>query len=130
MSAQASQYRAFLYLFALAGLACFWVAIKGTRGTIPPALGLAAGGLGVLCLLLGGWFGLKGARIRMAERARKADAIALVTLAAFLKDKTEAELETAVAKGGPAGEAAALVLERRRTGLRPSASIPTQPEIN
>lgn len=132
MSDQAKQYRLFLWLFTLAAAACLWPALQGVKGVVPRSVGLLSGVAAVFCLFVGAWFGLKGARIRIEERNRKADAIALVTLAAFLRDKSEAELEGAIAKGGPAGEAAALVLERRRTGLttRPSASIPKQPEIN
>ena len=131
MANQATQYRVFLYLFTLVGLVCFYVAYKGAQGLFAPELGVTVAALGILCLLAGGWYGMKGARLRIAEREKKADAIALVTLAAFLKDKSEEELQAAVAKGGPAGEAARLVLERRRTGLtRPSQQVPSQPEIN
>jgi hypothetical protein len=129
MSDQASQYRAALYIFSFAGFLCFWAAWKGSQGLFPPALGLSIGLLGVGCLFVGAWFGMKGARVKLEERQKKADAIALITLAAFLKDKSEEELEKAIAKGGPAGEAAALVLERRRNGLsRASKPIAVPPE--
>jgi hypothetical protein len=39
----------------------------------------------------------------------------------------EATLEAAAKKGGPVGEAARLLLERRKTGLRPSG---TQGTVN
>jgi hypothetical protein len=126
MSDQPSQYRAALYLFLFAGLACFWLAWKGSQGLFPPQLGLTIGLAGVGCLFTGGWFGIKGAKVRIEEQRKKADAIALITLAAFLKDKSDEELEKAIAKGGPAGEAAALVLERRRNGLRPSGQRSAQ----
>ena len=132
MSDQASQYRAFLWLFTLTAAVMLWPALQGVKGVIPPAMGMLSGVTSVACLFIGAYFGWKGAQIRIAERNRKADAVALITLAAFLKDKPEEELQKAIAKGGPAGQAASLVLERRRTGLttRPSASIPKQPEIN
>ena len=113
------------------GLVSFWPAIQGSRGKLPPSAGLLSGVAAVICLFAGAYFGWKGAQIKIAERAKKADAIALVTVAAFLKDKTDAELESAVTKGGPVGEAARLILERRRTGLRPSSAHPApRPEIN
>src|SRR5689334_13992708 len=128
MSNQASQYRAFQWLFVMTAMACLWPAYQGVKGMIPEVMGLASGLASVLCLFLAGWYGWKGAQIRIAESNRKADAVALITMAAFLKDKTEAELEAAVAKGGPAGDAAAMILERRRTGLgRPSASQQVPP---
>ena len=131
-SSQAQQYRALLWLCTIAAIALLWPTIQGARGVLPHQVGLLSGITSALALFVGGYYGWKGAQIRIAERNKKADAIALITVAAFLKDKSEEELEKAAAKGGPVGEAARLVLERRRTGLttRPSASIPKQPEIN
>lgn len=132
MSKQASSYRALLYLCSIAGLVCFYVAYKGSRGGLSKEMGVTLALLGLVCFLTGAWYGWRGAKIRIEERERKADALALVMLAAVLKDKSEEELQVAMTKGGPAGDAARLVLERRRSGLttRPSASIPQQPEIN
>jgi len=123
----ATQYRALLWLFTGMGLFCFWPAFQGIRGLIPPLLGMMSGGAGVLCLFTGAWFGVRGARIRIAERQKKADAVALITIAAVLRDRDETELRSMVAKGGPAAEAARLVLERRKQGLRPSGSQSTEP---
>ena len=131
MSKQAAQYRALLYLCSIAGLLCFFVAYKGSKGAISKEMGITLAVLGLVCFLTGAWYGWRGAKIRIEEREKKADALALVMLAAVLKDKSEEELQAAMTKGGPAGDAARLVLERRKTGLtRPSASIPTQPEVN
>ena len=132
MSKQASSYRALLYLCSIAGLLCFFVAYKGSKGAISKEMGITLAVLGLVCFLTGAWYGWRGAKIRIEEREKKADALALVMLAAVLKDKSEEELQVAMIKGGPAGDAARLVLERRRSGLttRPSASIPTQPEVN
>ena len=124
MSNQASQYRGLLWLFTGVGLFCFYPAYLGGTGKLPPSYGLASGLLAMVCLFTGAYFGWKGAQIRIADRAKKADAIALITLAAVLKDRDEAELLAVIKKGGPAAEAAALVLERRKVGLRPSSSHP------
>src|SRR6478735_797565 len=121
-SSQASQYRGLLWLFTGVGLFCFYPAYLGGRGVVPPLYGLLAGIIAMLCLFTGAYFGWKGAQIRIADRAKKADAIALITLAAVLKDRDEAELLGVIAKGGPAAEAASLVLERRKIGLRPSGT--------
>ena len=126
MSKQASEYRGLLWVFTGVGLICFYTAYLGARGKLPPMYGLMGGLCGVLCLFTGAYFGWKGAQIRIAERAKKADAIALITLAAVLKDRDEAELLGVIAKGGPAAEAAALVLERRKIGLRPSGTQSVQ----
>jgi hypothetical protein len=124
-SSQSDQYRALLWVFTGMGLLCFWPALQGARGKLTPAAGLMSGVAAVICLFAGAYFGWKGAQLRIAEREKKADAVALVMMAAFLKDKTEAELEAAATKGGPVGAAARLLLERRRTGLRPSSAHPT-----
>ena len=118
----ATQYRTLLWLFTGMGLFCFWPAFQGIRGLVPPLLGMLSGGVGVLCLFTGAWFGVRGAKIRIAERQKKADAVALRTIAAILKDRNETELQAMVAEGGPAAEAARLVLERRKQGLRPSGT--------
>ena len=124
-STQAQQYRGLLWLFTGAGLLCFWPIFEGARGRIPPTMGLLSGGIAVLCFMTGAWFGWKGAKLRIAERERKADAVALIMMAATLKDREESELRAVIAKGGPAAEAARLVLERRKTGLRPSGTHAT-----
>ena len=129
-SSPASQYRAFLWLFTLAAIALLWPTIQGARRVLPESVGFLSGITSVLCLFTGAYFGWKGAQIRIEERNKRADAVALVMVAALLKDKSDAELEAAATKGGPAGEAARLILERRRSGLRPSGQIPTQPEVN
>ena len=124
-SSQAEQYRGLLWLFTGAGLLCFWPIFEGARGHLPPAMGLLSGGIAVVCFMTGAYFGWQGAKVRIAEREKKADAVALVMMAAFLKDKTDAELEAAATKGGPVGEAARLLLERRKKGLRPSGTQST-----
>ncbi|HEX7918188.1 MAG TPA: hypothetical protein VF454_02240 [Gemmatimonadales bacterium] len=131
MSKQAASYRALLYLCSIAGLLCFFVAYKGSKGALSKEMGVTLALLGLICFLTGAWYGWRGAKIRIEEREKKADALGLVMLAGVLKDKSEEELQLAMKKGGPAGEAARLVLERRKTGLtRPSQQIPTQTEIN
>lgn len=122
MSNQAGQYRAFLWLFTVVGASAIGLAFV-EHEMMPPGMGIAASLAGIFAILIGGYFGWKGAQIRIAEREKKADAVALITLAAFLKDRSEEELTATAAKGGPAGEAAALILERRKNGLiRPSGT--------
>lgn len=117
-SSQASQYRALLWIFTGVGIFFFWPAYQGARGSIPASFGMMSGSVAVLCLFTGAYFGWKGAQIRIAERERKAEAIALVTIAAVLKDRDEVELVAVIAKGGPAAEAAKLILQRRKEAGR------------
>src|SRR5688572_11643918 len=127
MANTASQYRTLLWIFTGVGLFCFWPAFMGVQGKLDPSTGLMSAAVGVAALFMGAWYGWKGAQIRIADRNKKADAIALITIAAMLKDRSEEELTAMVAKKGPAGEAAALILERRRNGLtRASGTQATQ----
>ena len=129
-SSSASSYRGLLWLFTGAGLLCFWPIFEGARGHIPPSMGLLSGGIAVLCFMTGAYFGWKGAKLRIAEREKKADAVALIMMAATLKDREESELRAVIAKGGPAADAARLILERRKTGLRPSGAHTTSQSGN
>jgi len=130
-SKAASQYRTLLYVFAFAGIMLFYLAYKGSQGLFTASMGVTLAVLGIVCFITGAWYGWRGAQIRLQEQQKRADAVALITLAAFLKDRSEEELQATVLKGGDAGKAAAAVLERRRTGLtRSSQQIPVPPEGN
>ncbi len=129
-SKAASEYRALLYIFSIAGVLLLFLAYKGSKGLFTPAMGVTIAVLGLLCFMTGAWYGWRGAKIRLEEQNKRAEAVALITLAAFLKDKSDEELEKAIAKGGPAGEAARLVQERRRNGLRASRPVAVPPEAS
>jgi hypothetical protein len=103
-----------MWLFVLVAAAALVPAILGARGRVPQALGLLSGAASVAGLFLAGAFGLKGHRITVEEREKVAARAALVMLAAALKDRAEAELEALARKPGSAGEAARMVLARRR----------------
>jgi hypothetical protein len=114
-----------MWLFVLVAAGALVPAIEGARGRIPRSLGLLSGVAAVAGLFLAGAFGLKGHRIARDEREKAAARAALVMLAAALKDRADPELEALARQAGSAGEAARMVLARRRED-RARASRPAQ----
>lgn len=110
----ARQYRAAMWLFALLGVVALVPAVQGIRGVVPRGLGLLSGGLSVAGLFLSALFGLRGRRVVVEAREREASRLALVMLAGMLKDRPLEELEALSGQEGSAGEAARMLLDRRR----------------
>lgn len=121
---ESRQYRAAMWLMVLVAGAALVPAIAGVRGIVPRGLGFASGALSAVALLLAAVLGLKGQRIAAAARDREAERIALVIVAGMLKDKPDAELEPISRQDGPAGEAARLILDRRREDQARAARRP------
>ncbi|HET7024707.1 MAG TPA: hypothetical protein VFI39_05840 [Gemmatimonadales bacterium] len=99
---------------ALLAVVALVPAIAGARGVVPPGLGVASGALSVAALLLAGALGLKGLRLAASARDKEAERIALVIVAGMLRDKSSEELEPLTRQEGPAGDAARMILARRR----------------
>lgn len=111
---ESRQYRAAMWLMALLAVVALVPAIAGARGVVPPGLGVASGALSVAALLLAGALGLKGLRLAASARDKEAERIALVIVAGMLRDKSSEELEPLTRQEGPAGDAARMILARRR----------------
>jgi hypothetical protein len=112
--------RGLVWLTAIAGTAALAVAVAGFRGWLPGEfawLGMAGF---VACLALISLVGWKTRQEMLALRDEAARAQMIVMLAARIRDEPEAVLEQMVRRGGPAGEAAGLILqgreERRQAG--------------
>ena len=110
----ARQYRAAMWLFALLGLVALVPAIQGARGTLPRQVGVLAAVVSVAGLFLAAAFGLRGRRVVVEAREREASRLALVMLAGMLKDRPLEELDALSGQEGSAGEAARMLLDRRR----------------
>ncbi|MGH7532076.1 MAG: hypothetical protein ACREL4_02185 [Gemmatimonadales bacterium] len=108
------QYRAAMWLMVLLAAAALVPAIQGARGSIPRGLGAAAGGLSIAGLILAAILGLKGQRLAAAAREREAARIALVILAGMLKGMSDEKLEPLARQDDAAGQAARMILARRR----------------
>jgi hypothetical protein len=96
--------------FGLLGLG---LAVAGTRNLVPHAAGVLGLSVFVASVLVAGWFGLQARLEALAHRERLARYQMLVAVAAQLTSQPDEKLRELAAKGGPAGEAAAMVLEGR-----------------
>ncbi|HET7598970.1 MAG TPA: hypothetical protein VFK09_01685 [Gemmatimonadales bacterium] len=113
LSPASREYRALMWgTVALGGLGLL-VAIAGVRGLVRPRLGLLGVSEFLACVLVAGWFGLKARSRALLDRERAARYQMIVMLAAQLSRQSDAKLREIAGRGGPAGEAAALVLEGR-----------------
>jgi Na+/proline symporter len=112
----ARPYRAGMWVLLVLGLALLALALAGLKRVVPPAVG-ALGITGFFaCILMALLFGLRARRATMEDRTRTAATGLLVMMAGMLKQQDDATLESIAAKGGPAGAAAALLLEKRKAG--------------
>jgi len=120
LSQGAREYRQFMWFMVALGAAGFIVGVGAVRGSIAPSLGTLGFVVGVGSLVLAAWFGLQVRARTLADREREAGSALTVLLAAQLRDRDEAELEQMARRGGPAGEAAALILQGRKERRRSS----------
>lgn len=122
--AESRQYRAAMWLMVLVAGMALVPAIQGARGIVPHSLGFASGALSAAALFLAAVLGLKGQRIAAAARGREAERTALVIVAGMLKDKPDDELEPISRQDGPVGQAARMILDRRRDDQARAARRP------
>lgn len=113
-----SRDRVLIWLVASAGAIALAVAFAGVKGWVPQSLGLVSAGLFVICLLLVAVIGWQRHRQTLADREAAARGQMIVMIAARLKTQDDEALEAMAARGGPAGEAAKLVLEGRAERAR------------
>ena len=112
-------------LISLVGLA---LAIGGARGRFPVGVGVAGGVIFLLAILSAAWMGVRASQQAREDREMEAGRAMIVMLAAELGKQDDATLERIATKGGPAGEAARLILQGRRDpATRASASSSQRP---
>lgn len=99
------------------------LAVAGFRGLLPSGFGVLGIGLFVACLGLLAVLGLSTRRGMLAQRDEAARGQMIVMLAARLRDEETAKLEEMARKGGPAAEAARMILQ----GRAERAHAPTPP---
>jgi hypothetical protein len=113
-----SRDRGLIWLVAIAGAIALAVAFAGIKGWVTRPLGMVSAGLFVICLLLVAVIGWQRHRQTLVDRETAARGQMIVMIAARLKTQDDEALEAMVARGGPAGEAAKLVLEGRAERAR------------
>ena len=110
-------YRLGMWGLVALGSPGLFAAFLGARRVIPLPLGVAGGFAFFACALLGALVGLQARRQMQLQRDRENHAAMLVILANQLRVQDDTVLQRIAGKGGPAGEAAEMVLKgRRETG--------------
>ncbi|MEO8030514.1 MAG: hypothetical protein ABI765_06680 [Gemmatimonadota bacterium] len=110
-------YRAGMWLLFALGLLNLWVALQSARSGSKSG-GLTALAIFFLCIAAGGWLGLLRARQFRRAREQQSRGDAILLLVTELKRHDEATLDRIARQGGPAGEAAVMVLQGRQEKTR------------
>ena len=115
---EARQYRTLTRGLLVLTLVLGIAAIAALRGALTRELAIPALYFVLATALAAAWCGWKGHRIALEQRERASRSGMIVLLAAQLARQDDVALETMVKRGGPAAEAAAMVLAGRapRTG--------------
>jgi hypothetical protein len=90
------------------------IAFGGMKGWLPPPIGLAFRPLALATAILSVWLGTKAHRRALADREMEGARAMIVVIAAQLGKQPDETLERIRVKGGPAGEAAGMILQGRR----------------
>lgn len=98
----------------LAGLA-LGLLVAGIRGWVPRETTGSATTMFLGLLLAASWTGLRARRQAVADRERDSERAMIIVLAAQLGRQDDEALARMVKQGGPAGDAAAMILAGRRT---------------
>jgi hypothetical protein len=103
-----------MWFFLVLAILLLAVAIAGARGVVPRMIGLISVGGFFFFLTCAVLLGYQARRAAIHDRDQGTASSMLVLMAGMLKDQDDATLERIAGAGGPAGEAASLLLERRR----------------
>jgi len=106
-------------VLAVASIAAF-------KGWLPQAFGTPFVSLFIACALTSAWFGLKAHRRVLEDREKESGRAMIVAMAVQLGRQDDAALERIKAKGGPAGEAAGMIL-MGRAEKKAKANAPPHP---
>jgi hypothetical protein len=107
-------YRIGMWLLFLVGLLNLIVSIRGLRSERAAGSGSVGLFIFFLCVGLGGWLGLLGARRISRGRDQQSRTDAILLLVSELGRHDDDTLQRIARQGGPAGEAAVMVLQGRR----------------
>jgi hypothetical protein len=108
-------------------------ALAALKHWIPVELGPPFVGLFAAAALSTIWIGTKAHQRALEDREKEGGRFMIVAIAAQLSKQDDEALERIKAKGGPAGEAAGMILmgraEKRAGGRRPEAGAPQENSI-
>lgn len=114
-------YRRMMWLILAVSLLPLAVVIAGIRGSAPREMVLGAIPTLFAGLSYAGWMGWRAHQQVLADREEAGSQAMILVIAAQLKGQDQATLERIAAKQGPAGQAAAWILQARRE-KRPSSA--------
>lgn len=98
----------------LLGLAFIMLALAGARRIVAPEIGLLGLGGFFSCLVCAILLGYQSRRSALSKRSAYADTSMLVMMAGMLKNESDETLQRIADQGGPAGDAASMLLQQRR----------------
>ena len=99
------------------------VGFGGAKGWVPVNVGISALILSFATTIGAGWLGAKAHRQAIADREKLSHGAMIVAIAAQLNQQDDDSLRKLQVRGGPAGEAAGLILLGRQQ--RTSRASPT-----
>ena len=102
-------------IFLAFALPLLGLSLAGARGVVPAPVGLLAIAGFFCCLAFAIILGYRSRRIAIEERQRGSATTMLVMMASMLGQEDDATLEKIAAKGGPAGDAASMLLQNRHS---------------
>lgn len=114
LSDAAREYRSAMWLLAGVAILAYAVGYAGVRGAVPRLAGLVGLSIGVATTVVAFFFGLRAHRRALTDQEMSSQRTMIVLLAAELGNKDDDTLESIARRGGPAGDAAALILKGRR----------------
>lgn len=114
LSDAAREYRRAMWLLAAIAVIAYAVGIAGVRGNVPRLAGLLGLSVGVATTVVAFFFGLRAHSRALTDQEISSRRSMIVLLAAELGSKDDETLASIVKRGGPAAEAATLILKGRR----------------
>lgn len=113
LSDAAREYRSAMWILAGVAVAGYAVGLAGVRGNVPRIVGLLGLSLGVAATVVAFFFGLRAHNRALTDQEISSRRSMIVLLAAELGNKDDETLASIVRRGGPAAEAARLILKGR-----------------
>ena len=113
LSESATEYPRGMWILAVIGLGSLGVSWLAARGSLPRTLGIFGFSIGTAAVMLSAWFGIRARQQALRDQEIAARRSLIVMLAAQLGHQDDETLAGIVRKGGPAGEAAKLILTGR-----------------
>ena len=114
VSDDARAYRAMMRLAALGALLGVIITVQAMRGSIERFMAPIGAADALACVLLAAWLGWRSHRRAVEDREMQSRRSMIIMLVVQLGRLDTPQLEQIATKGGPAAEAAAMILKGRK----------------